>query len=144
MADAAIVIQNFNEPDATHAILAAQQSSLLHDARKASLDADWHLALKLWRELRNGGLVTLEVKRNIGLCLLKLGDRENARETPRRVLSSHPDDRYSLSIMAHILRQTRSSPEPRGSGTDSAKNPGCPNGSPIVPSMANSAASPRV
>jgi hypothetical protein len=95
-----------NEP--THEPLSiSQQSTLLRDARRAGLDADWDLALRRWRELKSGGLVTPEVGANIGLCLFKLGERDKARGAIQNVLSVHPDDSYAQSIMAHILEAGR-------------------------------------
>jgi tetratricopeptide (TPR) repeat protein len=81
----------------------AKESDLLENARRAGLDGDWDSALALWRELKKGGMVNPEVNSNIGLCLLKLGEREKARAVIRHVLALNPDDSYAQSIMAYIL-----------------------------------------
>lgn len=75
---------------------------LLRDARTAGLNSNWGLALKLWSDLKANGLRTSEVTTNVGLCLFKLGRREEASAVIHSVLDAKPDDAFANSIMAHI------------------------------------------
>jgi hypothetical protein len=94
-------------PAAGEPVSIAQQAALLRDARQAGLKGDWPLALRLWQDLEKGALLAQEVDTNIGLCLLKLGQREEAEEVVQHVLALHPDDWYAQSIMAYILEANK-------------------------------------
>jgi tetratricopeptide (TPR) repeat protein len=91
----------------TEAAPVSQQFNLLQDARRAGIESDWDLALRLWRELKQGGLTTPEVDTNIGLCLLKTGQQEESRNTIESVLSIHPDEAFTQLVMAYILEADR-------------------------------------
>lgn len=79
----------------------------LEAARKAGVDGKWELALRLWRELKEGGQPTLEVDISIGRCLLKTGKRDEARAAIESVLLAHPDEPSALVILAYILEASK-------------------------------------
>jgi hypothetical protein len=81
-------------------------STLLEAAREAGLKSDWATALNLWLELRDSGIIVSEVHTNIGLCHLKLGDKEIAKDVILKVLEEDPTDAFAQSIMAYIMEAT--------------------------------------
>lgn len=85
----------------------ADRPPSIEAARQAGLDSNWDMALKLWRELKDAGITTIEVDTGIGLCHLKRGDLAQARAAIQEALKAGADDAFAQSIMAHIFEADR-------------------------------------